>query len=740
MSGSRSEMFRPLASKKDNKSRGSPGSDWVPVTPAPETAPSLPSRHAGRGSPSGKWTYRNECGDLLGYVWRFDNPDGSKEFVFLTWCQHSHTKRCEWHFKAWPEPRPLFGLYELVRRPDAPVLVVEGEKCVEAARTIFDDWVCITSPGGSNAAAKADWRCARGRRVTIWPDADEAGEKYAHAVATTLTELGAPSVHIVRPPQDVANGWDIADAVAESMPVEDVLDLLDGAVPSVPRNLDGGRRANGGQSSAASSTVDTNGGKASGGHKKRTLSDRLVDLILGEFELWCSTTGEAHVTFTKDGSKQNWPLRSRPVRSFVAVRFRECFGQVIGSQALEDAIRYLEALAFQEASVHKIWRRTGQDGNCIYVDLVNESWDVVKITPYGWEIITDCPIKFCRTSQMQALPEPIAGEPIDYLRGFVNAADDQQFKLIVAWLVAALYPVGPYPILMISGEQGSGKSNLSRVLRSLVDPNSADVRSMPKDERNLAASATNSHCLVFDNLSSLSTAQSDMLCRVSTGGGFSHRKLYEDTEEVVNHLSNPVLLNGITEFGTKPDLLDRSMAIHLPRITDDCRKSLRQFEREFEVVRPEILGALLTALSAALRRIDCIELGLAPRMADFTTLIEAAAPGLGWDQGDFLAAYNTNRDDLVDKSLDQSPLAAAIKAFIRDQEVDWNGTPTKLYEELSASVLEEVKKSPAWPKSPVAFGSSINRVVAPLRNQGIHIDRGKSGGRFISIRRQQGMS
>lgn len=740
MSNSRNELFRSLASTKGNKSRGSPGKDWVPVTPVPETALSSPSRHAQRGSPSDKWTYRNECGDLLGYVWRFDNLDGNKEFVFLTWCCHSRTKRCEWRFKAWSEPRPLYGLHELAQRSDAPVLIVEGEKCVEAAGTILDDWVCITSPGGSNAAAKADWSRVRGRRVTIWPDADETGEKYADAVATSLIERGVASVHVVRPPQDVANGWDIADAVAESMPVEEIVDLLEGAVSSTSRNPNGGRRANAGQSSTASSSTDRNGSKASGGHKKQTLSDRLVDLFLGEFELWRSTTEEAHVTFTNNGSKQNWPLRSRQVRSFMAVRFRECFGQIVGGQALEDALRYLEALAFQEASVHKVWCRTGRDEDCIYVDLVNENWEVVKVSSLDWEIVTDCPIKFCRTSQMQALPEPVAGEPIDHLRGFVNVADDQQFKLIVAWLVAGLYPLGPYPIIMMSGEQGSGKSNLSRFLRLLVDPNSADIRSMPKDERNFAASATNSHCLVFDNLSSLSTAQSDMLCRVSTGGGFSHRKLYEDTEEVVNHLSNPVLLNGITEFGTKPGLLDRSMAIHLPRIPDDSRMSLRQFEREFEAVRPAILGALLTALSVALRHIDGIKLDRAPRMADFATLIEAAAPGLGWEQGEFLTAYNTNRNDLVDKSLDQSPLAAAIKAFMHKRGADWKSKPAELYEALSSFVPEETRKSSAWPKSPVAFGSAINRVVAPLRKHGIDIDKGKSGDRFVSVHIQQSLT
>jgi putative DNA primase/helicase len=95
-----------------------------------------------------------------------------------------------WHWKAVPAPRPLYGLDQLAASPDATVVIVEGEKSVDAAARIYLKSVCVTSPGGSQAASKADWRPLAGRRVMIWPDADEPGAKYALKVAAILHGQG----------------------------------------------------------------------------------------------------------------------------------------------------------------------------------------------------------------------------------------------------------------------------------------------------------------------------------------------------------------------------------------------------------------------------------------------------------------------------------------------------------------------------------------------------------------------
>src|SRR6476646_10954949 len=146
---------------------------------------------------------------------------------------------------------------------------------------------------------------------------------------------------------------------------------------------------------------------------------------------------------------------------------------------------------------------------------------------------------------MLALPEPRPGGSIEALRPMLNLADRNDFVLVVAWLLASLRPVGPYPLLAVSGEQGSAKTVLSKLLRALIDPNIASVRALAREQRELSIAANNSHLLAFDNLSVLPAWLSDALCRLASGGSFALRRLFTDDEEVLFQAERPILLNGI---------------------------------------------------------------------------------------------------------------------------------------------------------------------------------------------------
>src|SRR5262249_53026150 len=118
---------------------------------------------------------------------RFDKADGTKEFLPLTvW---RNTQGLQWRWKSVPAPRPLYNLDRLAERPSSPVVVCEGEKAADAAALIFPKSVALTSPGGANAADKADWSVLRGRKVLIWPDDDEPGRGFAAKVAALLVAL-----------------------------------------------------------------------------------------------------------------------------------------------------------------------------------------------------------------------------------------------------------------------------------------------------------------------------------------------------------------------------------------------------------------------------------------------------------------------------------------------------------------------------------------------------------------------
>ena len=165
----------------------------------------------------------------------------------------------------------------------------------------------------------------------------------------------------------------------------------------------------------------------------------------------------------------------------------------------------------------------------------------------------------------------------------------------------ALRPRGPYPLLAVSGEQGSAKTVLSKLLKALIDPNAAPVRSLSREERELMIAANNGYLLAFDNLSGLPNWLSNALCRLATGGSFAVRQLYTDDEEILFDATRPILLNGIEEVVSRPDLGDRAIFLMLPPIGEAQRRPESELWREFAIARPRILGALLDAMVHGMR-------------------------------------------------------------------------------------------------------------------------------------------
>jgi hypothetical protein len=155
-------------------------------------------------------------------VARYDSPHGKQVIPFF------EVAGQKWRAKAAAAPRPLYGLQNLSRAPDLPVLILEGEKACDAAkRKVGQNFVCITWPGGTNATNKADFSVLKDREVFIWPDADEPGGKAAQTVAELCRKAGAKAVNIIEPPEDVAQGWDLADAEAEGWTAEQVRDRIE---------------------------------------------------------------------------------------------------------------------------------------------------------------------------------------------------------------------------------------------------------------------------------------------------------------------------------------------------------------------------------------------------------------------------------------------------------------------------------------------------------------------------------
>src|SRR5262249_39732475 len=128
-----------------------------------------------------------------------------------------------------------------------------------------------------------------------------------------------------------------------------------------------------------------------------------------------------------------------------------------------------------------------------------------------------------------------------------------------------------------------------------------------------------------------------------SGAGFATRELYSDDNEKLFSALRPVFVNGIDDLATRPDLLDRAITLTLPVIPDDQRRDEDELWAQFNQLRPGILGALLDAVSSALRNRPTVKLASKPRMSDFVSWVAAAESALGWAAGAFLDAYTDNR-------------------------------------------------------------------------------------------------
>ena len=718
------EMFKPLAGAVKTKS-GTRQDDWVQVVPVPDDSPPPPAGHPSRGRPAMAFRYLDATGALLGLICRFAEPDGGKVYLPLSFCRNAAGK-VEWRWKGFADPRPLYGLDRLAAKPDSPVLVVEGEKAADAAQRLLPDWVAMTSPGGSKAATKTDWQPLAGRYVTIWPDADQPGEAYASAVEKALLSVGAVSVRVIAPPANVAEGWDIADAEAEGWDSTKTAEFVRQAQPRTrPDNH-------------AEKPKDT-GGETDEQPKagRRRVADDLVDLA-GDAELWHTPDGEAYATIPVGTHFENYKVKSKAFRNWLAGLFYDKNARSIGKNSIDDALCVLELRAMRGGE-HRAWLRSAQaDDGSIWIDLGDKDWRGIHVSPSGWKVKDTTPVKFYRPKAMRPLPVPEMAENLDDLRALINVKNEDDFKLVGAWLVAAFRPTGPYPILCLNGEAGSSKSTLSKLLRSLVDPNVAPNRAAPREDRDLPVLASKSWALVMDNLSHVPEWLSDSLCRLATGGGMSSRTLYQDDEENIFEGQRPIILNGIPgDLAARSDLASRCLVITLKAISEDQRRTEADFWADFECKAPLILGALLDGVAGGLKRLPEIKPVTVSRMADFATWATAAEYALGWNEGDFLAAYKASEARAVEAVIDANLFITAVVTLLADR--DFTGTATGLLSALEDYSEHSVRNNgKLWP-APNKAREWLRRATDPLRKSGISLDLDSKGSdrnrtRLISIK------
>jgi hypothetical protein len=475
--------------------------------------------------------------------------------------------------------------------------------------------------------------------------------------------------------------------------------------------------------------------------QRRSQATRLVDLASAA-ELFHTSGNEGYAAIQVDGHREIWRLRDREFRRWLARGFHERHRNVPSSNALSDALGVLEGRALFDAPQHAVFTRIARLEDSLYLDLGNAKWEAVKITSAGWKVVRDPIALFRRPRGLKALPRPKRNGSISELWDFVNVRKADRV-IVAAWLVGAYQVGAPFPILVLQGEQGTAKSTTARLLRQLVDPNESALRSQPREVRDLMIAAKNGWLVAFDNISWLPVWMSDALCRLATGGGFATRELYSDDQEIIFDATRPILLNGIDGVVVRGDLLDRSLVLELPVISPDRRRPENELRAGFHAAQPRILGALLSAISSALRHEGTMTFANLPRMADFAAWAAGAESVLGFPAGRIIDAVARNQTDLNTLPLDASPIVPPLRRLLQRHGA-FKGTATDLLHKLEWSLQGERDKRPyGWPRTPHALSCSIHRLAPNLRAAGVSVTFGKTAGagsrRLVQIEDQGGI-
>ena len=463
-------------------------------------------------------------------------------------------------------------------------------------------------------------------------------------------------------------------------------------------------------------------------------ADRLIGLVLDSgIEFFHDPDQHGWASVRVDGHFENHPIRSRPFQLFLLRTYYRETGNSPGAQAIRAALDLFEAKALFDGEESPINIRVANHRQKLYLDLCDRAWRAIEIDADGWRIVDRPPPRFHRTRGSRPLPPPERGGGLDELRRFLNV-DHQGWTLIKAFLVAALRPGVPCPILVAKGEQGAGKTTACRIMSALIDPRTGALRGVPREVRDLTAAARNSWIVCFDNLSHLPEELADAACRLATGGGFGGRELYSDHDEATFDATRPIVFNAIPDLGAaRPDFLDRAVIVEFLDMKPEMRRDEAQFWREFEEVRPRILGALLDAVVAGLGNLPNVTLDQPPRMADFALWVKACEESLGMKPGEAMTAYQSNRTETHNLALESSLLYEPVAELANE---GFSGTVAELYDRLNRMKSEGVRRSVRWPKAPSALGSALRRMASNLRAVGIDIQFSRAdirGRRLVSL-------
>ncbi len=458
---------------------------------------------------------------------------------------------------------------------------------------------------------------------------------------------------------------------------------------------------------------------------KQKQADRLAALA-SDAEYFHDADGQAFASVVIGGHLETYRLNSKAFRDYLAREFYRAENSAPSTQAVQDAINTLNGRARFDGVEREVHVRIAGHGGNVYVDLCNDDWQQVEITPSKWSVIeaSVSPVRFRRPDTLRALCTPESGGILSDIRRYVRVKDDDAALLLQAFIVGCFAPNIPYPILAFSGPPGSAKSTAARLVKDLIDPASMPHRSCPRKDEDLLIAAQNGHLVSFDNVSTLSDAMSDAHCRLSTGGGIGRRTLHADSDETTFTARRPQIFNGIGGYAMRTDFVNRLISIELDAIPPTERKTEREVLAEFEEAKPRLLGAVFDAVSMALRNVESTRVEELPRMADFAIWAVAAEESFGCETGAFLKAFNSSHEREQGSVLDGSLVAEVFLELYAEKKGLFADGPifmADLLSELKEKAGDQRSRRRDWPNNTQKLRNDLSRLSPALAARDINI-------------------
>ncbi|WP_126850683.1 hypothetical protein [Candidatus Cryosericum terrychapinii] len=464
---------------------------------------------------------------------------------------------------------------------------------------------------------------------------------------------------------------------------------------------------------------------------------RLISSRINEF--YIDPDGQAYVTM--DG--KTLPVESRDLADMLLMLVLQETRKPASSGEIGTCIESIGAMCRTSGVVHPVFNRVGasEDGETVYLDLATLSGDTVEVTSRGWTVVRGTNIRFIHPKGQLPLPMPQGGYVAKQVIAPLVNMDGDDLVLYVGTLFGTLMPAGPYPVLMILGPQGSGKSTATLFLKSSVDPTTTPLRTCPDKAENVAIATYGQHVIAFNNVSHLTSWLADLLCNFNSGGSFAARTLYTNWGESRLTIARPIVLNGIDDLTTRGDLLDRAIILRLQPLRG--RTAEDELRGMFTQLHPLILGGLLDAMVSVLqhKHDPRFQLQAKPRMADFAQWVVWAEEVLGFDKGAFMRAYAENRSSASRVAVDEQSELVGLLGTLVSKGSNWMGTITELHVALKKQAgCDKMKPIPSWfPNTVRALSNALTRLAPDLeRARGISITRSRSNqGRLVELRRVQ---